>query len=128
MEVVNQDCYLYLYTQKEHQSEVEYIKRFQNTIYAINGSGGLAGATMCGFNLVCQEQGINYAVLPPAIEQDGKMIPNPKKASLNAEAQERYLAALAASALHNNWHGQIKNEIKKLWVTQRLDITSFQRI
>ena len=88
----------------------------------------MAGATVRGLNLVCLERGINYEALPPEIEQDGEMILNPKKAALNAETQERYLAALAASALHNNWHGQIKNEIKKLWVTQRLDITSFQRI
>ena len=39
---------------------------------------------------------------------------------LRSEAQERYLAALVASALHNKRHGRIKNEIKNMWVTQRL--------
>ena len=40
------------------------------------------------------------------------MIPNPKKAALNAEAQERHLAALAASALNNKRHGRLKTEMK----------------
>ena len=77
---------------------------------------------MRGLNLVFQERGIEYAALPAEIEQDGEMIPNPKKAALNAEAQERYLAALAASALHNKQHGQLKTEIKNKWVTEKLDI------
>ena len=95
MEVVNQDRPLYLCTQKEHQSDVKFIKAFQNAVDAINDSGGMARATMRGLNLVCQERGIDYAVLPAEIEQDGEMIPNSKKAVLNAEAQERYLTALA---------------------------------
>ena len=72
MEVVNQDRHLYLCTQKEHQSDVEFLKVFQNAIDIINGAGVLAGATMRGLNLVCQEQGIEYAALPAEIEQDGK--------------------------------------------------------
>ena len=50
------------------------------------------------------------------------MIRNPKKTALNAAAQERYLAALATSALHNKRHGRLKNEVKNLWVTQKLGI------
>ena len=49
------------------------------------------------------------------------MIANPKKAALNAEAQERYLAALAASALHNKRRGRLKMEITNKWVTEKLD-------
>ena len=69
---------------------------------------------MRGLNFICQERGIEYAALPPEIEQDGEMISNPKKAALNAEAQERYLAALASSALHNKRHGRLKNKVKNL--------------
>ena len=87
MEVVNQDRPLYLCTQKEHQSDVKFIKAFQNAVDAINDSGRMAGATMRGLNIVCQEQGIDYAALPAEIEQDGEMIANPKKAALNAKAQ-----------------------------------------
>ena len=45
MEVTNQDQHLYLCTQKEHQSDTEYLKVFQNAVDAINDSGGMAGAT-----------------------------------------------------------------------------------
>ena len=122
MEVVNQDRHPYLCTQKEHQSNIEYIKTFQNAGDAINDSDGMAGATMRGINLVCQERGINYAALSTEIEQDGEMMPNPKKAALNAKAQERYLAALAASALRNKHHDELKTEITNKWVTEKLDI------
>ena len=53
MEVANKDRHLYLCTKKEHQSNVEFLKVFQNAIDAINDSGGLAGATRRGLNLVC---------------------------------------------------------------------------
>ena len=111
MEVVNQDRHLYLCTQKEHQSDVNYIKVFQNAADIINDSGVMTGATMRGLHLVCQERGINDAALPTKIKQDGEMITNPKKAALNTEAQERCLAALAASALHSKRHGRLKTEI-----------------
>ena len=71
MEAVNQDRHLYLCTQKEHQSDVEFIKAFQNAVDAINDSGGMAGATMHDLNTVCQERGIDYAALPAKIKQDG---------------------------------------------------------
>ena len=119
MEVVNQDRYLYLCTKKEHQSDVEFIKVFQNAVDAINDSGRMAGATMRGLDLVCQEQDIEYAALPAEIEQDGEMIPNPKNAALNAETQEWYLAALAASVLHNKRHCRLKMKITNKWVTER---------
>ena len=122
LEVVGQDRQLYLCTQREPQSDVDFTKMFKNAIDTINDSGGMTGATVCGLNLICQEQGINYAALPPEIEQDGEMIPNSKKAAVNAEAQERYLAALVASALHNKRHRRLKNKVKNLWVTQKLDI------
>ena len=60
---------------------------------------------MRGLELVCQEQGIDYAALRQEIEQDGVMICNPKRTALNAEAQDKYLAALVASGLHNKRHG-----------------------
>ena len=87
VEVANQDRHLCLCAQKGNQSDVEFLKIFQNAIDTINDSGELAGATIRGLNLVCQEQGIDYAALPAEIEQDGEMIANPKKAALNAKAQ-----------------------------------------
>ena len=68
---------------------------------------------MRGLNLVCQEQGIDYPALPAEIEQDGKMIANPKKATLNAKVKERYLAARATS---NKRHRRLKTEITNKWV------------
>ena len=88
----------------------------------IDDTGGIAGATVHNLELVCQEQGIDYVALLQEIEQDGAMIPNPKKTALNAKAQDRYLAAVMASRLHNKRHRQLKNEIKNLWVTQKRDI------
>ena len=119
MEVVNQDRHLYLCTQKEHQSDVKFINAFQNAVDFINDSCGMARATMHGLNLVCRERGINYAALPTEIEQDREMITNLKKAALNAEAQEWYIAALAASALHNKRHDRPKTVINNKWVTER---------
>ena len=55
MEVVDQDRHLYLCTQKENQSDVEFIKAFQNTVDVINDSGGMDWATMRGLDLICQE-------------------------------------------------------------------------
>ena len=55
---------------------------------AINDAGEMAGATVRGPELVCQEQGIDCAALPQEIKQDGVMILNPKKTALNNEAQE----------------------------------------
>ena len=60
---------------------------------------------MRDLELVFQEQGIDYAALLQEIEQDGVMIYKPKNTALYAEAQDRYLAALAASGLHNKRHG-----------------------
>ena len=70
MEVTNQVRHLYLCTQKEHQSNTEYLKVFQNAVDAINDSGGMAGATIRGLNLVCQEQSIDYAAMPAEIKVD----------------------------------------------------------
>ena len=82
----------------------------------------MAGATVRGLNLVCQEPSIDYAALPTEIEVDGNLIPNPKKTALNNEAQERYLAALAVSGLNNKRHGRLKTSITNKWVTERIDI------
>ena len=122
LEVVNQDRQLYLCTQRQDQSDADYIKTHKNTMNAINDADGIAGATVRGLELVCQEQGIDYAAFTQEIEQDGVMIPIPKKTALSAEAQDRYLAALAASGLHNKRYGRLKNKIKNLWVTQKCDI------
>ena len=83
IEVADQDRQLYLCTQIENKSNVEFIKAFQNAIDTINDSGGMPGATMRGLNLVFQERGIKYVALPAEIEQNGEMIPNAKKAALN---------------------------------------------
>ena len=50
------------------------------------------------------------------------MIPNPKKIAVKDKAQEQYLTVLAASALYPGRHGRLKNEIKKKWVTEKIDI------
>ena len=114
MEATNQGRHLYLCTWKEHQNNNEYLKVFQNAVDAINDSGRMAGATIRGLNLVCQEQRINYAVLPAEIKVDWNLIPNPKKTDLNNEAQERYLTALAASGLNNKRHRRLSRLRKGL--------------
>ena len=78
LEVVEQDCQLYSCTQRQDQSNVDFIKTCKNVINAINDAGGIAGATVRGLELVCREQGIDYTALPQEIEQDGVMIPNPE--------------------------------------------------
>ena len=55
MEVTTADRHLYLCTQKDYQSDTEYLKVFQNAVDAINDSGGMAGATLRALNLVCSE-------------------------------------------------------------------------
>ena len=77
----------------------------------------MARATIHGLNLVCQEQGIDYAALPAEIKQDGNPVLNPKKTALNNEVQERYLAALAASGLCNKRHRRLKTSITNTRVT-----------
>ena len=60
----------------------------QNAVDAINDSDGKAGAMIRALNLVCAEQGLNYATLPAEVEVDETMVPNPKKTALSNEAQE----------------------------------------
>ena len=110
--MVELDRQLCLCTQRQDQSDVDYIKTYRNAIDAINDANGMAGATAHGLELVCQEQGIEYTALPQEIDQDGVMIPNPKKVDLNVKARERYLAALATSELHPRRHGRLKNKIE----------------
>ena len=39
-EIIEQDRQLYLCTQKQKQSDIEYLKAFQNAVDAINKAGG----------------------------------------------------------------------------------------
>ena len=49
--IIEQDCQLYLCTQKQNQSDIEYMKAFQNAVDAINEAGGRAGATYTTFHV-----------------------------------------------------------------------------
>ena len=95
-EVVELDQQLYLCTQRQNQSNVDYMKAFKNAIDAINSAGGLAGVTARAIELVCQEQGLEYTSFPHEVMEDSVMIPNPKKIAIEAEAREQYLLSGAS--------------------------------
>ena len=63
-EIVAQDRSLFLCTQKQGQSEVDYLRSLQSTVDAINEAGDTAGVTPRSIELVCTEKGLVYENTP----------------------------------------------------------------
>ena len=89
-EIVLQDRNMYLCTQKQGQSDTEYLRAFQGSVDAIDEAGRAAGVNHCSIELVCNKQNIKFC--------DVK-IDEIKKAAVIKEAKNRYLAAIAFTGL-----------------------------
>ena len=106
LEIVAQDRALFLCTQKQGQSEVEYLRALQSTVDAFNEAGGMAGITPRSIKLVCSEQKLVYDSIPNDL--DGRK----KKQEIHKEAGERYVAAVGFSGLDNRRHSGFKLDVK----------------
>ena len=110
--IVLQDRNMYLYTQKQGQSDTEYLRAFQGAVDAIDEAGGAAGVNHRSIELVCNEQKIRFCDIK---------IDETKKAAVIKEAKNRYIAAVAFTGLYNGTHSCVKSTVQNDWIMHKKD-------
>ena len=111
-EIVLQDRNMMLCTQKQGQSDTDYLRAFQGAADAIDEARGAAGVNHRSIELVCNEQKINFADIK---------IDKAKKQAVIKEAKNRYLAAVTFTGLYNGTHSCVKSTVHNDWILHKKD-------
>ena len=106
LDVVRADKELMLCIQSEHMSLTSYLAEFKARVEVIKGAGGKPGLHDAAIKLVCDEKGLTL----DALNASGADAAN-RKAEVEKEATNRYLAALLFDGLSNVKYDDLKTDI-----------------
>ena len=111
-EIVLQDRNLMLCTQKQDQSNTEYLWVFQGATDAIDKAGRATWVNSWAIEVVCSERKIRFA---------GIKIYKVQKQAVVKESKNLYLAATAFAELYNGTHTNVKRTVRNDWIMHRGD-------